>query len=287
MWAVPKRTDCTVLAYFSNNGHLSCTYWLTAVDVGPVVVGVGDVQVALVLIAVVVAVADKRRLVVVVEVVVGDGHVVGGVGDIAETVVVVLAVVQVRGEVVVVDPDVSRGLDSNGIAGIRLDLGQLQVPDNDIGHVLDVEPDTLNAGVRVQAEDGLVASDVDLLAAGDGTGHVDHHWVVGLDSFSESRKLRDGGGSATLTTSGTAIQRGVTDGAVGGGGIGGRGSLVGFRRSCLGGAGGPGGAGSAGRLNGRRAVSGTRPGRSHVRERRQGERNSELHDEGRWNAASE
>jgi hypothetical protein len=52
------------------------------VDVAPVVVGVGDAQVALVFGAVVVAVAYQRGFPVVVDVAVGDGYVVGGVGEL-------------------------------------------------------------------------------------------------------------------------------------------------------------------------------------------------------------
>jgi hypothetical protein len=56
-------------------------------------------------------VADKGGLPVIMEEGVGDGDVVGGVGDVEETVVVVLVVVTVGREVEVVDPDVL-GLNS-------------------------------------------------------------------------------------------------------------------------------------------------------------------------------
>lgn len=62
----------------------------TRVDVDPVVVRVGDVEVSGVLIGIAVAVTDERGLPVVVELGVGDGDPFTGVGDIAETVVVVL-----------------------------------------------------------------------------------------------------------------------------------------------------------------------------------------------------
>jgi hypothetical protein len=81
------------------------------VQVVQVVVGVGDGQVALVLGAVGVGVADEGGLPVIMEEGVGDGDVVGGVGDVEETVVVVLVVVTVGREVEVVDPDVL-GLNS-------------------------------------------------------------------------------------------------------------------------------------------------------------------------------
>ena len=70
------------------------------------VVGIGDGQVALVLRAVGVGVADQRGLPVVVEEGVGDSNVVGGVGDVEKTIVVVLVVITVGGEVEMVDPHV-------------------------------------------------------------------------------------------------------------------------------------------------------------------------------------
>lgn len=47
--------------------------------------------------------------------------------------------VQVRGQIDVVNPDVAGGLDTNGITGIGKNLGNLQVPDNDIFRVFDTE----------------------------------------------------------------------------------------------------------------------------------------------------
>jgi hypothetical protein len=76
------------------------------VDVVPVVVVLGDAEVAGVLGAVGVGVPDEGRLPVVVDVAVGDGDEVGGVGEVDQAVVVVLVVVTVGGEVDVVDPDV-------------------------------------------------------------------------------------------------------------------------------------------------------------------------------------
>ena len=54
----------------------------TGVDVVPVVVGVGDAEVAGVLVAVAVGVADEGSLVVVVDEGVGDSDVVSGVGEL-------------------------------------------------------------------------------------------------------------------------------------------------------------------------------------------------------------
>lgn len=76
------------------------------VDVEPVVVVLGHAEVAGVLGAVGVGVPDQRGLPVVVDVAVGDGDEVGGVGEVDQAVVEVFVVVAVGGEVDVVDPDV-------------------------------------------------------------------------------------------------------------------------------------------------------------------------------------
>jgi hypothetical protein len=60
----------------------------TGVQVLPVVVGICDPQVGI-LITIAVRVSNKRRLVVVVEVGVGDGNTRGSVGDIQKTIVAV------------------------------------------------------------------------------------------------------------------------------------------------------------------------------------------------------
>lgn len=138
----------------------------TRVDVAPVVVGVGDDQVASVLVAVAVGVADQTGLPVVVEVGVGDGDVVRTVGHITETIVVVLVVVHVGRQVAVVDPDVGRGLDGDGITSIGENLGDLNVADDDVGLVLDAETNTVQRRAG-GTDDGLVGADVDLLRAGD------------------------------------------------------------------------------------------------------------------------
>ena len=58
--------------------------WSTGVDVVPVVVGIGDSQVSGVFVAVVVGVSDEGGLPVVVQEGVGDGNVVGSMGELVE-----------------------------------------------------------------------------------------------------------------------------------------------------------------------------------------------------------
>lgn len=101
----------------------------TGANVLPVVVGVGDAELALVLARVAIAVADKRGLVVVVEVVadenisfslegelnelvflLGNSDEVSAVAAVNKTIVVVLVLNEARRELVVVDPDVGASL---------------------------------------------------------------------------------------------------------------------------------------------------------------------------------
>jgi hypothetical protein len=79
---------------------------------------------------------------VVVEVGVGDGHPLAGVGDIAKTVIIVLVVSQIGGQVAVINPDILGVLDSDRITVVGQNLADLEVAHNDVGLILDVESDT-------------------------------------------------------------------------------------------------------------------------------------------------
>lgn len=182
----------------------------TRVDVVPVVVGVGDVELASVLLGVAVRVADKRGLVVVVEEGVGDGDEVGGVGDVEETIVEVLAVVLVGGEIAVVDPDVLGSLDADGVTAAGLDVLDDQVADNDVGLLVDVQTDTVEGGTG-STDDGLVRLDPDLSSARDGALDVDDLLASGLSGRAELGKGGDGGHRAAVSTGGAAVLSGVTN----------------------------------------------------------------------------
>lgn len=166
--------------------------WATRVDVGPVVVGVRDNQVALVLVTVVVGVADQRALPVVVEVGVGDRHIVRAMGDIEQTIIVVLVVVPVRGQVCVVDPDVVRGLDGDRVTIVGQDLGDLDVADDNVGLLLDPETDAVQRGA-CGTDDGLVRGDVDLVAASDLSINDDNRCSISRGSRLEILERGDGG----------------------------------------------------------------------------------------------
>ena len=164
-----------------------------AVDVLEVVVGVRDAQLALVLAAVVVAVADQRGLVVVVEVRVADGQVVGAVAEVRQAVVEVLARVLVGAQVQVVEPDVGRGLHADGVAACVAggDFADGEVLDDDVLCIADKQAKACEAGGGVDAEDGLVAADANLCAAGDLALDVDDGCGVVFDCGGEGSVCGD------------------------------------------------------------------------------------------------
>lgn len=111
----------------------------TRVDVGPVVVVVGDVELASVISAGVVAVADQAGLPVVGELGPADGDKVGASLGVAETVVEVLVTGDALGrEVAVVDPDVGGALNVDQILTLGR-VAHLEVTEDDVGHVLHAE----------------------------------------------------------------------------------------------------------------------------------------------------
>jgi hypothetical protein len=93
--------------------------------------------------------------------------------DITETIIVVLVVVQVRVELVVVDPDVAGGLDTNSITVLGEHQADLQVADDNVGDFVDVETNTDEGGLGVESKDGGVAARINLGGTGDLSRHVD------------------------------------------------------------------------------------------------------------------
>lgn len=114
----------------------------TAVDIGPVVVVIGDVKGASVLVAVAVRVADQTGLPVVGELGPADGDEVGGSLEIKKAVVKVLVSGDaLGGEVTVVDPDVGGALNVDQILALR-GVTHLEVADDDILDCLEAEAAT-------------------------------------------------------------------------------------------------------------------------------------------------
>lgn len=61
--------------------------------------------------------------------------------------------VHVREQLAVVNPDVVGVLDTNGVTGIGKDLGNLQVPDNDIALSVDTKTNTNQSYLLYQHSD--------------------------------------------------------------------------------------------------------------------------------------
>ena len=182
---------------------------------------------ALVLGAVVVRVADEIRLPVVVEISIADGHVVRGVRHVQQAVVVVLVVRQVRRQVAVVDPNVLRGLDADGIAVLRQHLGHAQVAHDDVLDLVDVHADAdqlckdirrreVKGGIEEKEEgdkgngfrtgaalanDRRVAANADLGGAGDGAADDNDLGAVA----GNGRGILGQGGDGCDATSGSAL----------------------------------------------------------------------------------
>ena len=146
----------------------------------------------------------NSRLVVVVKVIVRNRHPLRGVRHVAQPVVVVLVVVHVRVELVVVDPDVTRGLDADGVAVFGQHLADLQVADDDVLDPLDVQRYAHQRRLAVDAEDRRVGAWVYFCGAADFARDVDYFGcgVVFLYGGGELGEGGDGGGCAALATGG-------------------------------------------------------------------------------------
>ena len=134
--------------------------WRTRVEVEPVVVGVGDGDLG-VLCLVAVRVANERSLEVVGQLAVAHSDLGATVGNVEQTVVArytgvnysqwlektkhlqVLAVVEIARQVDMVNPNLRRLLDTEGVTSACLDLRDLEVADDDVRLLVDTETNTL------------------------------------------------------------------------------------------------------------------------------------------------
>jgi hypothetical protein len=89
-------------------------------------------------------VTNEGRLPVVVDIRIGDGDPVTAVSDINQTIIVVLIVGEIGGDIDVINPDVVRCLDSNGITVCCKNLGDGDVSENHILNTVDVKPNANN-----------------------------------------------------------------------------------------------------------------------------------------------
>jgi hypothetical protein len=100
------------------------------------------VEVSGVFSSVVVAVADERCLPMVMKVGIGNSYPFGCVSDVDKSVVVILPVSQIGIKFAVVDPNVSRCLNSNAISVCREDVLADDVANNHIGLLPDEQSNT-------------------------------------------------------------------------------------------------------------------------------------------------
>ena len=84
----------------------------------------------------------------------GDGRRQRIIGASSDTHEEVRTLGDVRGELVVVDPDTGR--ITNGDAVVVVDVADLEVPQNHIGAILHVNATACDVGCVLDADDGLV-----------------------------------------------------------------------------------------------------------------------------------
>lgn len=87
--------------------------------------------------------AAKSLTYMVMEVGVRDGHPVSSMREVNKTIIEVLVARSSSRKITVVDPDIGRLLDRNGITVVGLDLGNLHVANDDVLLSIDGEA---NAG---------------------------------------------------------------------------------------------------------------------------------------------
>lgn len=78
----------------------------------------------------------------IVEVGVGDSDPISTMGNVKKTIKVILSKTQITGEVAVVNPHVGRLIDTNGIAVGSIDLGDLEVAENNVLLLANIEANT-------------------------------------------------------------------------------------------------------------------------------------------------
>lgn len=95
--------------------------------------------------------AAKSLTYVVMEVGVRDGHPVSSMREVNKTIIEVLVARPSSRKITVVDPDISRLLNGDGVTVVSLDLGNLHVANDDVLLPIDGEADALKS-CRVLAD---------------------------------------------------------------------------------------------------------------------------------------
>lgn len=78
----------------------------------------------------------------IVEVGVGDSNPISTMGNVKKTIKVILSKTQITGEVAVINPNVSRLIDTNSIAVGSINLGDLEVSKNNVLLATHIEANT-------------------------------------------------------------------------------------------------------------------------------------------------
>ena len=132
----------------------------SAVDILPVVIAICHTEMTGMFVAVVIAMANKRCFPVIMKAGVGDSNVVGGVCDVTQPIIVILIMVHVGAEITVIDPDIRRLLNPDGVVVVRHNSRDCQILYYDIRYFFDVKSNATEARLRVRLKYGLVAADV-------------------------------------------------------------------------------------------------------------------------------
>lgn len=112
-------------------------------------------------------------------------------------------------------PDVLRSLDTNGIAVLGQDLAAGKVAKDDVFDLVDIEANVFKSRGTVQTDDGGVGGDSDLVIASNLAFDVDNGSPICSSGLGELSDSGNGSCCSSLTSSGTAIGGGISDGAGG------------------------------------------------------------------------
>ena len=170
----------------------------------PVVVVVGQVQLAKVDGAKRIGVADEVALPVVVEVVPGNGDPVAATNGVELTIVVVGTKLlrELRFEFIVVDPDASAVLDSDAV--VVDDEANGEVANDDVGRIDDSDAVLADLSRVAHTEDGLVAADAKARGQVDAALNVDGARCRAIDGSNQSSAISDCNLLTLLSTSSLA-----------------------------------------------------------------------------------
>lgn len=164
----------------------------------------------------------------IVEVGVGDSDPISTMGNVEKTIKVILSKAQVTRQIAVVNPHIGRLIDTNSVAVGSIDLGDLEVAENNVLLLTNIEANTSDsyaslARLRRWQEGGLTASSStddslvrcrsNLVTARQLARDDNGERFSALSSFDKSSDCSDSDSRALGTASGTTVLGAVSDGA--------------------------------------------------------------------------